>query len=654
MAWSCGDPDTPGKAAAGVARSRPAACFLLALAALLPMLPAGIPVCSAAETPHTFVFLKAQFLLSNDPLPPPASAPWRTVALPHVWMRTDPGVNGLGWYRIEFVVPRVPLGAQAIAIDHSRSWWVDFYVNGARIGGSQDTTGGGGLGFGNPLFLIIPPVLLHPGTNVLQAHMSTRPRMLNIQGLGRVTYGDARAVRQVEHRAVELGYHAWRAFYAMAFSAGLISLFAWLARRSDRVLLWYCIACLSWVAAGAVWNVTHWWDSLYTFSHALQLYKQYGLAVPAAILSFRIARIRWPRLEACLLIFLAAEVLTVLWQPTPLWLEVFVLDPMNAAMLCACATIVLLKARRPIRWPDVTAAVSLVAMGGLILFQPMRFLGWVDVERPILRPYHVPLLIFAIGAAIFDRHVRAIWRMERSNVDLKRRVEEKAREIEAFHAERETRLRHEALIRDRQRILADMHDGLGASLVGLLRYAQAGTPDARGLELRVKEALQELRIAIDALEPAEGDLGSVLGKLRYRLEPLIASAGASLSWDVDELPPVEQLEPSAVFAMQRILLEAVSNAMQHAGARRIRIAARASGKEAICITVEDDGRGFDPAQSSSGHGLANMRRRADALGAWLEIASTPGSGTTVSLTVPRCIAHSLPTAYPEAEAASPA
>ncbi len=186
----------------------------------------------------------------------------------------------------------------------------------------------------------------------------------------------------------------------------------------------------------------------------------------------------------------------------------------------------------------------------------------------------------------------------------------------------------------------------------MLRYAQSGAPDARDLELRVKEALQELRIAIDALEPAEGDLGSVLGKLRYRIQPLIESSGARLSWDAEELPTVEALDPSAVFSIQRILLEAVSNAIQHAGARRIHIAALAKDGNTISITVQDDGLGFDPRQPSAGLGLANMRRRADLLGASLDIASRPGDGTTLTLSLPRRLGLPVTTAYPEASSAS--
>jgi len=621
-----------------------------ALAAGL-LLGCALPV--GAWAAADIVFHQAEFRWMGDSAAEPSpTASWKSIALPHAWYRTDPGAKGYGWYRIRFELRQVPAHTQGIELDEWRSDWVDFFVNGVPIGGSHDVIAGGGLGLNTSLFLTFPATLLHVGTNVLLAHMHTSHARLNIQGLGRVTFGDARPVKRRSIEAQERGFYAERAFFAMAFAAGLISLFVWLARRSDRVLLWYCIACLSWVGAGALWNILRWSSYVPHLQRVLITYRVYGLAVPAAILALRIVGLRPRWFEAALWIFLAAEVTAPLWSPpSELILRVALMDAGNGVLLLTGTVLTLTARGRPLRWPDLAAAGSLGLMSALMFYEAARYTGWIDVEAPVLRPYHVPVLIFAIGAAIYDRHVRSIWRMERSNADLKRRVDEKAREIEAYHVEREERLRQQALISDRQRILADMHDGLGASLVGLLRYAQSGRLDPRSLELRVKEALQELRIAIDALEPAEGDLGSVLGKLRYRLAPLVESAGVSLAWDVDELPPVEALEPSAVFAIQRILLEAVSNAMQHAGARQIRIAAHAETDSAIRITVEDDGKGFHPTLPSAGLGLASMHRRAETLGASLAILAGMNGGTIVALTVPHRLARQLPTAYPEAEAA---
>jgi signal transduction histidine kinase len=240
------------------------------------------------------------------------------------------------------------------------------------------------------------------------------------------------------------------------------------------------------------------------------------------------------------------------------------------------------------------------------------------------------LSLFPLGLSSIERHRAASRERARLNTEFRRHAAEHAQALATTLAKREAALR--------QRMLADMHDGLGASLVALLRYVQSGNANPSGIERRVKTSLQEMRIAVDALEPAEGDLGAVLGKLRFRLEPLLESTGVRLSWDVSELPYVEGLGPAAVFDIQRIVLEAIANALNHSAAPEIRIAVRAMGPEGVEINIEDDGKGFDPDAPGPGMGHTNMRARADRLGAGLEIISKPGHGTTVRLTVPLQIA----------------
>jgi signal transduction histidine kinase len=88
-----------------------------------------------------------------------------------------------------------------------------------------------------------------------------------------------------------------------------------------------------------------------------------------------------------------------------------------------------------------------------------------------------------------------------------------------------------------------------------------------------------------------------------------------------------------VLHVLRILQEAFTNALKHAHPRRIRVAAHAEAGR-VAIDVSDDGKGFDEtAAPVRGHGLANMRKRAQALGAELQLRSS-AQGTTLSLLLP--------------------
>jgi signal transduction histidine kinase len=596
---------------------------------------------SAAPAAHATVIDRAEFVLSDAMTPPGDAAPWQPVVLPDEWRRSRPGVSGEGWYRIGVDLPSAPNRAQALELPHVRADAINIYVNGTLVGRSQDIVAGSSIlgALDTPVFLPFPHFLLHSGHNIIQFRMKAAAHPLNVDGLSRVTFGDARAVRREAAIRSEWGFYAGRSFLAMALGAGLITLFMWFAHRQDRLMFWFAIACLSWALAGGAWNALRWFQTpLYP---VLLLYMTYGLVVPAVVLSLRTVDLRWPRFEAALWVFMLAEITYPYWGDRSNNLLRLGWDLANTALVLVGVGIIVFVAKRPLRWSVKLEILALVAMAACMFHEGARFLGWVDLESPVLRPYHVPIMLLAIGLAVFERHLDAMRRLEGMNAELERRVAQKAREVEAFHAEREGVLRQQALAGERQRILADMHDGLGATLVGLLRYAQGDGIDRRSLELRVKEALQELRIAVDALEPAEGDLASVLGKLRYRLEPFLEPAGIRLVWDVGDLPDVEGLEPSAVFAIQRILLQAFANSLQHSGAREIRLSAHSCGED-IEIRVEDDGRGFDPAEDGNGFGLSSMRARAAGLGAKLDIEAHPGGGTVVRLSVPQRLGQPAP------------
>jgi len=291
-------------------------------------------------------------------------------------------------------------------------------------------------------------------------------------------------------------------------------------------------------------------------------------------------------------------------------------------------------APRSLAMTRVAAAGALLLFAVLVLSEAARAFGYTDSTPRVVRATFVLFTILAAGAAIIEYYMAATCELQRLNAELERRIAEKSEEIKSTYARVEEAKREWALVSERQRILADMHDGVGASLVGLLRHVQSGSADRASIERRVQEVLQEMRIAIDALQPRDGDLAAVLGALRYRLDDIIRSSGVRLMWEVEELPEVGDLKPSTVFALQRILLEAITNALKHSGAQLLRLSARACNGE-IEVRIEDDGRGFDTSRHAAGLGLANMRARAQRIGARFRIQSHPGKGTTVKLSLPR-------------------
>ena len=246
--------------------------------------------------------------------------------------------------------------------------------------------------------------------------------------------------------------------------------------------------------------------------------------------------------------------------------------------------------------------------------------------------------MLGIGWLLTDRFIRTLAEVETLNRELEARVAEKSAALEANYSRLAQAEKLQALAEERQRLMRDMHDGVGGQLITALAAIEGGRTAPADVAEIVRECIDDLRLVIDSMEPIDHDVLALLGSLRYRLESRLNAAGIRLTWQVSELPPVPNLSPRNALHILRILQEALTNVLKHAGAGRIVVKTEldASGKGAL-ISVADDGHGFSadnptPARSG-GRGIENMRRRAEAVGGSLAIRSGL-DGTTVTLALP--------------------
>jgi len=106
-----------------------------------------------------------------------------------------------------------------------------------------------------------------------------------------------------------------------------------------------------------------------------------------------------------------------------------------------------------------------------------------------------------------------------------------------------------------------------------------------------------------------------------------------LSVEMNAFGLEQRLERSVEIAVYRIVQELVSNVLKHAKARELSIdVTRSPGR--ISVIVSDNGVGFDITSPAEGMGLGNVRSRAAALGGKVQVDSSPGKGTTVSVECP--------------------
>jgi signal transduction histidine kinase len=619
--------------------ARERAVCLAAARVLAFFLLAAAPAAALAEE-GVHVLEDAQFVLGDSDSPPGDEAPWRPVRLPDNWYFSHPGPAATGWYRLEFELPARRVYAVHLPRNSARD--IRYFVNDKRLSGT--------LGYGDPgvrnwapaTMSIIPPLFLNPGRNVLHVRVEAVPELR--QGLTRVIVGPPPALRPIYEQRQLLQVTSLLMLGAAALLAGLLAAAFWLRERGDATLGWYAVTALAWASVAAPWGHGAFGSSQFSYGW-LAFMARFAYAAPMLVLCLRVADRRWPWAERALWVFtLLGLVAAQLASPDN---QGSVITAWSFVYLAALIGLLAMLARKQIaerRWLLWMFAFAIVLVVVLDIHDIARWMGWIDYDSLTLAHFHISLVLVAIGATVIDRHFRAVAAVERANAGLEDKVAQKTREIQAAFKRVQEAEREQSLARERQRIMADMHDGLGSSLVSLLGTVQSGRPSLAEVERRLVDALQELRLMVDALEPVDGDLGVVLGNVRHRMRSAIEDSGVRLHWQVGELPLVTYLTPQAILAVQRIVLEALTNALRHSRAGVVRVSAHAE-QGWLRIQVDDDGVGFDEIDVPRGRGLDSLRRRAAGLGGTLEIRSARGAGVSVILRLPLRIEPAAPSPF---------
>jgi len=286
--------------------------------------------------------------------------------------------------------------------------------------------------------------------------------------------------------------------------------------------------------------------------------------------------------------------------------------------------------------------------------------AWNETAEPlsitVVPPFWMTLQFrLLMVAAVIGLAVGAHWR--RTAVLRKRNLElvelhqqrERARQDldDAYQRLRRLTRRLEAAKEDeRKRIARELHDELGPTLTAVIINLQLLSTQRKPelLARRFEETvdlvdrmIQRIReISLDLRPPLIDELGLVPALSGY-LESMSERTGIRIALRGDkELGPLPAHVPITVF---RVIQEAVTNVIRHAGSCRVEVAVRRNGS-GIDVSVEDDGKGFDVAatmeHAATGKaiGLLGMQERVGMVGGEIEIHSTRGAGTRIRVRLP--------------------
>jgi signal transduction histidine kinase len=570
------------------------------------------------------------------PLAPPPldEGEWTSTTLPDAWRVARRRSHRDGWYRATFTLPALPDEPWSIYLPRI-SMNGAVYLNGALLGS------GGPFGeplaqrWNDPLRLDVSPGLLRTGENVVHVLLRTNPSSLGV--LFPVLAGPTEEVRPLEESRRLRQVHASQILSALLVAGGALLLVLYLRAGETPITLWFALGSILFGLNAAGF----WVREIPIGTRAWQWLM--AVSLWASVLCFLRATNLWlgrrGGIVERLVPFVAAGIAIALWAASDLGAGLVV--GLSATLIFALLVylgVVLLRAglaaeRTDRRWAILPGAglLLMVAHDAAMLLLP------VNVFETFLYPYAVPLGLLLVGAAAVSRYAGALRETATLNRELEQRVAEKSAELERNYRRVADLEAERAVAAERERLMQEMHDGIGGQIVSTLAMVQSRrfTPD--GLEEALTDALDDLRMMIESLDPMEGDLGALLGAFRSRLERRLERHGLRFDWQVRPIPAIPKFGPAHTGHVLRILQEAITNVVRHGGARTITVSTGTTdgdGRDAtVFLVIADDGHGFDVQSTQGGRGLANMRRRADAIGGRIEIAST-ASGTEIRLSLP--------------------
>ncbi|MEO6017371.1 MAG: ATP-binding protein [Polaromonas sp.] len=448
-----------------------------------------------------------------------------------------------------------------------------------------------------------------------------------------------------------LPHYRWQQFNlvtsALMGLAGIVALAVWMGRRQDRQTLWFATACLVWGARGQLLQVFSIPIDVLLYEQINPLMMWFSALLIAGSTLWSISgmtprRALWLRLLA-----VAGVIGFALSLLFPNGASVYRMTAFSLGFAVLGCMIWLLarKARqlRPAHAFWLSLGYCFVVIGATHDF--MMILGVMDAGWWTLLTPGFTLLLLCHMVSVGLYMLNNLDRAEQVNEELEDAIQGKSQELQASYAQRQrlelVHASETARTGERERIMREMHDGLGAQLMTALRGMERGALGKEQIAQSLQDGLDELRLLMDSTDNTQ-PLQTALANWRNRWDGRLAATGLSLRWALDDELENIELPGDTVLQIMRVLQEAGANIVKHARADEVAVTALVRSEvdgsgRGLVLEITDDGIGLPAAEASRpGRGIRNMRQRARLIGATLELMPRPNGlqGTMVRLHLP--------------------
>lgn len=578
----------------------------------------------------------AQMLADPSPMPPPADAAWQPVELPDSWVRQRPQAErGAAWYRLRFDYPAAdpqPWALYFLHLYHGGDVW----VNGALVARIPQTSPELRVRWVRPHLVQLPPALLRSGANELLVRAAQPPPGASLR-FPVLQVGPAEELaRMHDHRFF------WTSVTPLLTSTvcllvSMCVLFIWWRRRSEVMYGLFGVAVGLWGIRTLTFVFemvpTGLWPTWRLVVHTATG----GFIVVMTMLAWRMAGIRKPWFERALVAYwmIGPVALLALGAPAePLvnryWVGGFL--PIGASIVAV--SVWSLVRKRTLETAALPVTMGIAAIAGMHDYlmawelEP-RFLASLASLRINLLHFGADLVLIAMGGLLTARFVRTLRSVEEMNQTLEQRVAQREKELADNYVRMTVLERENAASQERQRIMREIHDGMGSQLFVSLSRVERGEMRNAEVAEALRGCIAEMRLALDTLTPQELDFRSTLGNFLFRWRNQLIACGIRPTWHIDVPDEALHVSPHAALQLLRVAQEALTNVVKHAQASSVDVQLRLVGEQ-LELEVRDNGVGTRAAVKAGGHGVGNMRARAEQMGGSLDVlGEAPGTRLVV-------------------------
>lgn len=589
--------------------------------------------------PHVDPINKVEYVESSSPKPPQSlNIPWQSIGLPDLWIDNHKDSDAI-WYRTYARIDKTEDDIWAIYLP-SLTHNAVVYINGNWVGQGGKFETPISRHHNEPLLFKFSSSLLNDELNRIDVRVQAA---FYTQGLFDQFYLAPAKLLQNAYdlkHFVRVDFIQWLTIF-MLVAAAIIFLF-WVARPQDTVYGYFAALLFLW----AIHNLNLFINNIPVSEKIWEAITMCTLGWTVVVMIFFIHRyvgVINLKVEKILLIFsvlgigifFLPDIGSILSIGYGIWDFFLIIFGMYALYFLMHSYL----------YHNSFDAYLIMLVGALIISLGLHDIllvnHFIDRREGLTIQFSIIPTVILFSWFLVRRFLQSINNAEMLAATLERRVEEKQLSLEKQYKQLNEFENQSVLTKERERIMRDMHDGIGGQLVSIATLL-SGEHDKILIKIREKihTSINDLRFVIDSLDPCLNDLPTLLGTMRMRISEQLTAENIKLEWGITDLPDTEALTPSQSLHIMRIVQEAVMNSIKHSGTKKVVLTTAFDEVENtspcllnVYVEIIDFGNGnlkLNDALPHQGRGLTNMQYRAEQLNAELELTFLK-SGSKVRL-----------------------